>query len=107
MIEDDGSKREVTGTSEDPEAVQAEAAAAELTPEPPAYFITLRWDSCGTVELDIGDVSYFEARGLLHAALQEITEFQPGIIVRSTKGAFDQEPFPLDDDDEDDETEEP
>lgn len=54
---------------------------AEL-PETPMHFITIRWDADGDLELDLGDLSHYEAWGVLDAALQEVKDRCPNIEVR-------------------------
>jgi hypothetical protein len=56
---------------------------APLKVEDPMHFITIRWDAeSGELVLDLGDLSHYEAWGILAAALQEVEDRCPSIEVR-------------------------
>jgi hypothetical protein len=55
---------------------------------PPALFITIRFDEDNELEVNIGDLPYFHARGMLEAAIQEIQDCQPPVSLMSTEAVY-------------------
>lgn len=57
----------------------------------PAHFIVLRWDSEGDLEIDLGDVNHYEARGIIHSAHRKLCEMDPDIMVRGVGVTYEDE----------------
>jgi hypothetical protein len=60
----------------------------EDIPDAPAWYITIRHTDEGEIELDIGDLPFESALGLLTMALAEMTEAIPPVLLRSTRAIF-------------------
>lgn len=62
--------------------------AFDDVPEPPALYITIRRTDEGEVELDIGDLPFESALGLLTMALNEMSDCQPEVLLRSASPIY-------------------
>lgn len=70
---------------------------------PQMTFITIAWDEEYLQwTLDLGNVSYWEARGVLMSCLEELETYAPDIRIRSNGESLDY--LVLDDDDDDGES---
>lgn len=66
----------------------SDTTAFDEVPEPPAYYITIRRSDDDSIVLDIGDLPYESALGLMTVALAEMADCRPEVVLRSTSPVF-------------------
>jgi hypothetical protein len=62
--------------------------AFDEVPEPPAFYITIRHTYDGQIEVDVGDLPYEAALGLLTMALAELNDCRPEVLLRSSSPIY-------------------
>lgn len=65
-----------------------EPTAFDEVPDPPAYYITIRRSDDDSIEVDVGDLPFEAALGLMTIALAEMNDCRPEVVLRSTSPVF-------------------